>query len=92
MFPTQFLRNTTRPVSGLARARRLNRELCQLAEEFFAKRPELCSENLDVRLGGRRTRSRAGQPHLDLEKLALDARKLIHDRCGNQKSIRAGSR
>lgn len=33
-FPTHFVRNTTRPVTGLAQAARLNKALWSLAEEF----------------------------------------------------------
>ena len=33
-FPTHFVRNTTRPVTGLAAAQRLNKQLWALAEEF----------------------------------------------------------
>ncbi len=34
VFPTHFLRNTTRPVTGLTAAQRLNKQLWSLAEEF----------------------------------------------------------
>jgi hypothetical protein len=34
VFPTHFLRNTTRPVGGLVEGQRLNKALWNLAEEF----------------------------------------------------------
>ena len=34
IFPTRFVRNTTRPVAGLNEGQRINKQLWTLAEEF----------------------------------------------------------